>query len=164
MSERSVGLIVLTEIPGIGLCAALRERGYFNFEKMQPESWPGACQVTAHGKLKSIENFLAALFREIKEELGAKFAYSLPLPMREALRVQKKDKEVVTFAFKVDTDFLKEIRLGPESGAIRLLQKHEVDDIVDIASFNKAEGVPDRKIIAMFPDEKEAVIRAFDLF
>ncbi len=163
MSEKSVGLIVLTEISGMGLCAVLRERGYFNFEKMQSESWPGACQVTVHGKLEGDEDFYTAIFREMKEELGEKFTYSLPIGFKVS-QLQKKNKEVVTFSFKVDPTLLKEIRLGPESGSIRFLRQHEVDDIVDITSFDKAEGVSDRKTIAMFPDEKEAVVKAFALF
>ena len=162
-SEKSVGLIVLTEIPGMGLCAILRERGYFNLEKMQPESWTGACQVTAHGRLEEGEDFYTAIYREMKEELGEKFAYSSPMRL-EVSRLQIKNKEIVTFTFKVDPDRLKEIRLSFESGSIRLLRRHEVNNIVDITSFDKIEGVPDRKTIAMFLDEKEAVAKAFALF
>ncbi|MBI2054211.1 MAG: hypothetical protein HYT36_02670 [Candidatus Staskawiczbacteria bacterium] len=86
------------------------------------------------------------------------------LRFTENLRFQKKDKEVFTFAVKVDSGLLKKIRLGPESGVIRFMQKHEVTSIVDISNFNKAEGVSDRKTIAMFPYEKEAVAKAFALF
>ncbi|MDP2741212.1 MAG: NUDIX hydrolase [bacterium] len=165
MSEKSVGLIVLTEIPGMGLCAVLRERGYFNFEKMQPESWPGACQVTVHGRIEGEESFHLAICREMKEELGEKFTHSSPRAViYEALRFQKGNKEVVTFALKVDFALLKEIRLSPESGSILFLRQNEIDDIVNITLFDKAEGVPSRKTIAMFPDEKEAVIKAFALF
>ena len=165
MSERSVGLIVLTEIPGMGICAVLRERGYFNFEKMKPESWPGACQVTAHGKLEGGERFYLAIHREVEEELGEKFArIFLTSSPFEVLRLQKKNKEIVIFAIKIDHTFLIAIRLEPGSGTLRFLQKHKVDDIVDVTSFNKTEGIPDRKTVAMFPDEKEAVVKAFALF
>jgi len=166
--ERSVGLIVLTEIPGRGLVAVLRERGSFSFERMKPALWPGACQVTAHGKLEEDEDFLTALYREVEEELGEKFALCfLSVIARdssmlvEAFRVQKPKKEIVTFAAKVEPLLLKKIRLGPETGGIRFLTHEEVSSVVDVTSFDKAAGVPDRKTIAMFSDEREAVARAF---
>ena len=36
-----------------------------------------------------------------------------------------------------------------------------IDAVQDLHCFNKEEGVTDRRIIAMFPDEKEAVQQAF---
>lgn len=166
--ERSVGLVVLTEIPERGLVAVLRERGSFSFERMKPALWPGACQVTAHGKLEEGEDFLTALYREIEEELGGGFALRFLSAVArdssmlvEAFRLKKPDKEVVTFAAKIESSFLKEIRLGPETGGIRFLAHEEVSSIVEVTSFDKATGVPDRKTIAMFSDEREAVARAF---
>ena len=169
MTDKSVGLIVLTEIPLMGLVAVLRERGWFNPETMKPESWPGACQVTAHGRLKPGEDFRPAIFREMAEELGQDFAdYVLdwiavfPNSFEELWRFENDNKEVVAFALKVDCTFLEKIRLGPESGSMRLVTLSEAANIVDLALFDKAVGVRDRRTIAMFADEKEAVKKAFE--
>jgi len=170
MVDKSVGLIVMVDVPGIGLVAVLRERGFFNPEEMKPESWPGACQVTAHGGLKEGEDFLSALLREVSEELGNDFAlhFSLliavnPTTLGKVSHCQNGEKEVVTFAIKMDSLLLRKIRFGPESGSIRLVSLEETSKIADIASFDRVVGVQDRKIIAMFPDEKQAVVSAFAL-
>ena len=176
MIERSVGLIVMADMPGLGLVAVLRERGYWNFEKMKPESYPGACQVTAHGKLEQGEEFIDALNRELGEELGDDFAlrfWSVLDGSKKAIRsgrlidiYREEDAErvVVTFGTKLLCAYLKEVCLAPESGALRLVRPEEVFGIVDVRSFDKATGIQDRKIIAMFPDEKEAVAAAFARF
>lgn len=177
MIERSVGLIVMADMPGMGLAAVLRERGYWNFEKMKPESYPGGCQVTAHGKLEEGESFETALAREIKEELGEQFSRALFVVealsqaggffkegILEVHREETSEKVVITFATKVDGYFISHVRLGPETGGLRLLAWSELEKIVDLREFSKETGVPDRVTIAMFPDEKKAVEKAFDLF
>jgi len=58
-------------------------------------------------------------------------------------------------------EFIKEIRLGPSSGDLLLINEQMIDAVQDLHCFNKEEGVTDRRIIAMFPDEKEAVQQAF---
>lgn len=170
MVEKSVGLIIFTEIPGMGLVAVLRERGYFNFEKMERESWYGGCQVTVHGKLEERErgNFLLALRRELDEELGEGFSYNLWVQYSEKIvevsRLQKQDKEVVTFAIKIDLSLLLKIRLSPDSGSLRFLPHYELDYVADLTLFSKETGIINRLVIAMFPDEKKAVADAFTRF
>lgn len=168
MADKSVGLVVMTDIPGIGLVAVLRERGFFNPETMKPESWPGVCQVTVHGRLEEGEDFLTALLRELGEELGNNFAFDVasliiknPAILGKISHLQKGDKEVVTFAIKVDLLLLKKIRLAPDSGAIRLVSLDETTEIADITPFDRVNGVQDRRVIAMFSDEKDAVAGAF---
>jgi 8-oxo-dGTP pyrophosphatase MutT (NUDIX family) len=136
---------------------------------MKPESWPGACQVTAHGKLKEGEDFPAALSREAAEELGIDFAplfniHLNPPTTFEISHLREGEKEVITSTAILDHSLIKTIRPAPETGGIRLVRRDEADQIVDLRSFPKGTGVPDRKTIAMFTDEKEAVAAAFARF
>lgn len=166
MLKKSVGLLILTEIPGWGLVAALRERGWFNFEKMATESWAGGYQVTVHGKLEDGEDFSDALERERREELGPAFADLSQ--MRKGIilvhEIKGSHKHIQTFAQKVDYCCLSRIRLAADSGCLRFIQRSYVELISDLGVFPKETGVPDRSVIAMFPDEKEAVASAFKYF
>ena len=69
--KKSVGLVVMTMLPKKDgskvLAAILQRRGTFNTEKMEPESWPGCCQVTCHGRLEEGEDFELGLFNELGE-------------------------------------------------------------------------------------------------
>jgi ADP-ribose pyrophosphatase YjhB (NUDIX family) len=164
--KKSVGLIVITEISGLGLVAVLRERGHFNFETFTPESWPGVCQVTVHGGLHDGETFTSALERETYEELGPAFA-NLSHMRKNFIVVfdgQGESKRVKTYAQKLDCLCIARMRLAPDSGSIRIVRQPDVEHIVNIADFSKETGVSDRSVIAMFPDEKEAVEEAFHLF
>ncbi len=166
--QASVGLLVFTELPNLGLCAVLQRRGEFNTEKTAPESWPGGCQVTAHGKLEEGENFEDAIRREIAEELGAGFfgqCYPFFGRLVEANRSETPNKIVVTFAIRVDVSALKHIRLGPDSGGLVYFPlTRSISDITDLTAFNKTTGVPDRATIAMFNDEIEALRLARNCF
>jgi len=181
MAERSVGLIVMTEIPGRGLVAVLRERGWWNFEKTKPLKWPGCSQATASGKLEEGEDFRDALFREVREELGTDFTLRFnshldhnPAALVEVDRFQKGDMEVVTYAVKLDCTLLGKIRLSPEAGCLRLVRQEEVEDIhelhpdpdPELKKGQEANGVLDhgRKLIAMFPEVKQALGKAFARF
>ncbi len=64
MKKRSVGIQLLGKNTLGELVAILQVRAKWNSEKNTPETWPGACQVTAHGKLEDGEDFMQALFRE----------------------------------------------------------------------------------------------------
>lgn len=166
MSGQSVGLIVLTEVPPTGLLVAvLRERGFFNFEKMRPESWPGGCQVTVHGKIDEGEKPLDALYRETREEVGEEFAKIVFSRKKPALIFSKHnaDGEVFTYAVKIVCELLWRIRLSPDSGSIRFLQQAEIGKIRDITDYGKNTGVQCRNTIAMFSDEKQALEIAFKL-
>lgn len=162
------------DIAGIGLRAVLQARGYFDPEKMKPESWPGGCQVTAHGGVKAGERIPTALCREVAEELG-------PAAMEIALKsgnyvgcvrtvsvMEGESETAITLAVRLTVGaserFLKALRLGPASGGIRLVSQEEVERIVNLRDFSKEAGVRDRQTVAMFPDEAEAVRLAFKKF
>ena len=170
--RQMVGLVILTEIPGMGFVAMLRERGHFNFETMKPESWPGLCQVSVHGGVEEEEQPGNTLLRELHEELGGEFAFAVAgLIVKDARCFssvsthQSEDKLVTYYAIKVDCSVLRLIRLNPESGAIRFISLDQTSSIVDAieAGFKRETGVADRTIIAMFPDAKAAVASAFAL-
>lgn len=107
----------------------------------------------------------AGLFREVNEELGQKIANLVATnasQMQEVSRLSTDDKLMVTRAlFLPDCSFLKDIRLGPASGGLRLVGKD--DEIRNLRDFSKTVGV-NNGTIAMFPDEQEAVRKAFELF
>lgn len=169
-----MGLVVLTEVPGNpgpALVAVLQRRGEWNTEKMAPESYPGACQVTVHGKVEKGESPSSALFREIDQELGAEAleflrrgALGPEHDFPELLKEETPDKLVITWGMKVPCELLRVIRLGPDSGGLRLLEREEVAFIANLNNFDKKEGVMDRTDVAMFPDEIEAVKKAFEAF
>lgn len=164
--KRSVGLIVVTEVDGFGRVAVLQRRGEFNHETMKPESYPGGCQVTAHGGVEEGESFSQALNREIVEELSENFYMITRSNMagaegvQELVHLEGADQEVITYGVKLPVYFLSGIRLSPSSGGLVLLAEPEVEKVKNLKDFDRSEGVRDRKVIAMFPDAKEAVIRA----
>lgn len=163
--KTSVWLIILTEVPGFGLVAVLKARGFFNTEKMSKESYPGVFQVTVHGGAEAGGALMNALFREIKEELGneaEKIVKKERASIFEINRIETDDRVVVTYMLKLPSDFLHEIRLNADSGEIRLVKAEDVGVISDIKEVYKVAGVPNRKIIIMFPDEKKAVKKAFE--
>ncbi len=176
MKKTSVGLVVLADIPTMGgLNAVLQERGKFNHEENRPESWPGACQVTAHGKCVEGESIRNGLIREIREELGDKMAHVFVNmaadDVIELNRVETDEKLVVTYGcrFAANTIFGEHplsdniFCLHDSALRLRMVNRQEVEKIVDLAkNFTKAEGVKDRSVTAMFADEKEAVRLAFE--
>lgn len=161
MQQRSVGLVILTDVPAMGgLCAVLQVRGEFNHEKLGPESYPGACQITVHGKCEEGEWLPTALMREIREELGPGIHNSIR-QMSELNRVETEEKLVINYGCRLSAEIIKFIQLSASTGGIRLLRREDVEKIVDLKKFDKKEGVRDRSVTAMFADEKEAVRLAF---
>ena len=160
--ERSVGLVVVMEIDGQRV-AVLQRRGEFNHETMKPESYPGGCQVTAHGGVEETESFEQALLREVEEELGEDFVrewQSSGREIQELVRMEETGRKVRTYGIKLPADIIGKIRLGPSSGGLVLLPESEVVNIQNLKDLNRNEGVRDRKVIAMFPDARDAVRKA----
>jgi hypothetical protein len=173
VKKKSVGLIILTEIESLGgWVAILQRRGEFNHEKMAPESFPGACQVTAHGKCDNGESEDRALWREIREELGLQFEASLYYYMKggggvlfKILTEKETDKEkVMTFGVVIPAKLIGNMRLNASSGGLKIVKKQEVlaGHIVELIKTDREHGIPNMAITAMFPDERDAVVKAFE--
>lgn len=163
--KKAVGLVVLTRINGGPLKAVLQVRGKFNHEKMGPESFPGACQVTVHGGLEKDETFKDALLRETRQEVGNNANRLLEKNiknLREVARVETPKKLVVTYGAILPPDFLAKMKLNVSTGGIRLVGHKELDNLIELTDKEKTAGVPD-DLVAMFPDEIEAVRKAFEV-
>lgn len=169
--KESVGLIVMADFEPFGACALLQERGRFDFEKMRPQSWPGGCQATVHGKVEEGENFESALRREIQEELGihslffeGQYQNDFPFELIHISdTLENRVQTYMTFIFldRFLTLVQNLIRLEPSSGGIRIVSEKDLENIEDLTKFDKERGVADRRILAMFPDEKEALEQSF---
>ncbi len=168
MSKKSsVGLVIMTEIPDYGLVAVLQNRGKFDVEKMKKESYPGGTQVSAHGHLEEGEDFIDGLYREVEEELGEMVAKRLRDAKDSVLeinRVTDDKEEVVTYMVKFPSEFLKEVKLSASTAGLEYISEKDIASISNIKGFDKVEGVVDRKTIAMYLDEKEAITKAFEFF
>jgi hypothetical protein len=162
--KKSVGIIVITRIPNGELAAVLQRRGVFNFEKTKRESYPGCSQVTAHGGLKEGEGFYDGLIRESLEELGEEFVQLAKndTELFELVHDNDTEKEVITFGAFVAWERIKSIRLLPESGGIDIVPQSEIGSLVEITKDMKETGCSP-SIRALFPDEIEAIKKAFDL-
>ena len=175
--ETSVSLLIMTrlKIAPDGpeeLVAVLQKRGEFNHETMGPESWAGACQLTVHGKVEPNENEKSTLQRETIEELGGNFICdgraweAITVKMVEIGRVDKPGKSIVHYATEVPPAKLASFRLNASTGGLRLVAQSDLQDIQGLPNFNanKTDGVFARRTIAMFPDEIEALKKAFAIF
>ena len=184
--KRSVGLILIIDVPGYGRVAVLQKRGEFNHETMKPESWPGACQVTVHGGRNDGDSYpYGTLLRETGEELSEDFLDALyvycfgeevdldnppELDFKEitteVAAVDTDTQEARTYAMYVsDPGVLKSIRLNASSGGLRLVTEFQIECAHSLEDgFNKYDGVRVRDFIAMFPDELDAIKKAFALF
>jgi len=168
--KKSVGIQFLSRDGKGEIVAILQVRGKWNAEKNSPESWPGACQVTAHGKLEEGEDFTQALLREIREELGNDIAAIVKKlsdagSLVELVNDDSPEKQTITYGVIVAEDVLKIMIAREKSdsfGGFRLIRAGETGKIVDIQKFEKTLGVTDKTVIAMFSDEKKAVKMAFE--
>lgn len=170
IKKKSVGLQVLGKNASGELVALLQVRAGWNAEKNSPESYPGACQVTVHGKLEESEDFHQALLREVGEELGEEIVSPVAKLLDagrlvELVNENTPEKEIITYGAIVDNNLLQKLtdRQKTKSfGGFKIIFSSDIDKIVDIRTFSKETGVADEKVIAMFPDEKEAVRLAFE--
>ena len=168
--KESVGLQLLGKDTGGKLVAILQVRAKWNAEKNSPETYQGACQVTVHGRLEGGEDFMQALLREVKEELGEEIVPAVKALMEngklvELITLETHEKHVITYGGIVEEDVLKKLvekEKTPSFGGFRIIQKNEVEKITNLQKFDRLIGVADKNIIAMFPDEKESIQLAFD--
>jgi hypothetical protein len=132
MTERIVGLVVLTESPELGLVAVLREK------PNPPSSELAIYQITVEGELEEGKNDFDCLFRKAEKQLGAEFALflksqltHLPEAVKEIYRGQRGEKPVVYYGVKLDYSVLKMIRLTP-GWNVRLLKKEELGKVLTL--------------------------------
>ncbi len=162
--KRSVGLVVLTEIPEVGVVAVLQRRS-------PTDSYSGGCQVTCHGRIEEGEDHYSALRRESIEELGERAALVILPPTLDGLTllVEKSDEkeDATTYGiFVPDPAFLdllvsEDSTVDPSDRFPRLRQD-EIANIQNLKNFDKRVGVTDPGVIAMFSDEAKAVRLAFE--
>lgn len=168
MADRSSGMVVKSVHPNLGLFALLSRRGTFNWEKVKPESFAYACQVTCHGKLEGDEDFREALFREVFQELGPKFAEYLRQHEGEMEDVSPSPEvdqpaTVVTQSIFVEYDVI-EKTIFADRGMVNFVPC----TVEDARNIRVLDGEKDRKNpvtdvhIAMFADEMVSVIQALD--
>jgi len=167
-TKRSVGLLLVADVPHWNprRTAVLQRRGEFNQEKdWLPESWPGICQLTVHGRLKEGEEPLDGLMREMEEELGKDFAAGLKAlnsehnPMILLNSTDSVEGSISNYGIKIHQNLLNMIRLHPSSGGLYLLNQDPLDSIkvLDPQQLDKKVGVINRNLIVMWPEEREAV-------
>ncbi|MCK5060051.1 MAG: NUDIX domain-containing protein [Candidatus Pacebacteria bacterium] len=155
---KSAGLIIITQLPSCkGNVAILHRRGILN-EKLTPQSWPGGYQVTATGKIETGETSDNALERETVEELGKEFSLSIP---SEMMRVFRSDIRII-YAVWISPENLPQVSLSLASGGLVPITRKMIPQIKNLLMFDKKKGVQDGNVIAMFPDEKEALKWAFN--
>ena len=166
--KKSVGIVIITHL-GNDYLALLQKRASLNKEKGTAESYPGCLQVSCHGKLEEGEYFHQALIRELGEELGERFGSELcqsiicqDIPFQKIVDVEDEEKHVITFAAFVSGERLKMMELGEDVGSLVYIPEDEVDQIIPITRVMKTEGPPPG-MMAMFPDEIDAVKKAFEI-
>lgn len=160
MLEKSVGVVVVVRTIE-GLKVALQKRG-------EKDSFPRAFQMTAHGKVKRDEDFFPALMRECSEELGESFTlYFLVTTsiVKLIYQISNDNKEIWTYGILVPEISLDIITIEKTSGGIVLVEACKFFDgsVINITP-NKKQSVYPKGVIAMFPDEIQAVKKALDVF
>ena len=166
--QPSAGLLVFTKVND-KLIAVLQVRGRWNVEENRPESWPGLCQVTAHGKLEPVDfdSFSKGMEREACAEIGYEaYEHASRTGVFEVLRKEVAHSPTRTYGALVPDGraFLKKIRLSASTGGLMLVEKNQLNDIQDAGKFSKIYGVDHRSTIAMFEDEHAALQTGFELF
>lgn len=166
--KKSVGCVVVVTTDEKKFVVALQRRGV-------QDSYPGACQVTVHGRVEESDGgedggFYTALIRESREELGdvftAKCQENYDLADLIDVSDDKTEKEEVkTYAAWLPYEFLDLIRLERTSGGIDLVPAEIFfnEEVIEISSEHKKDGYPP-SVRAMFPDEIKAVRRALEVF
>ena len=173
--KKSVGLVIMFNIPQEDgnevLMAVLQRRGRFNTEKMKPETYPGCCQVTCHGRVEDRDSggklsvFHTALIRESIEELGMEFTGMCTQDIQLIELTHKtSEEEVVTYGALVPAERLKLIRLGADSGGLDPITFEVLDSLAEITPDMKKGGPAFTYTRALFRDEIEAIKKAFEVF
>ncbi len=160
--KKIVGLIVLSKDLNEVFFAVLQKRGKHNSETGKPETFPGCLQVSCHGGLENNEDFLDALTRESMQELGEKFTRQCRAGSTLSLVTDEENEKrhVKTFATFVQGHVVDMIVPGKDVGEIIRIMENDIKKIVPMTPDMKEAGAPDG-VMAMFPDEIEALKKAF---
>lgn len=166
INKKSAGLLVAVTDPETGRKIPVLQ------VRAETDSYPGACQVTAHGKLKGDEltvpsnaGYRDALLREAKEELGPAIsaiiaenieASQTSLVLLNHQLDSEKGKEVKTFGVALDLTLQEFNKLVlPETG-VSFRPCHNWREILELKPEHKTTARP-RDQTFMFKDEGEAV-------
>ena len=108
------------------------------------------------------ENFIPGLLREVSEEIGNIRILDTSNQLIVLTRKETREKITVTFGTVIDCSELKNIRLNASTGGLEFVTRNKIADIKNLATcFKKDELVP-ADVMAMFPDEIEALNLAFE--
>jgi 8-oxo-dGTP pyrophosphatase MutT (NUDIX family) len=166
---RSTGIVLLTDLGDGIMRAILQKRGEYDFEKMRPESWPGGTQVTVNGGIDESEEPLQALIREVSEELGRTFVPHIhdlidSGNLKELIRYDDGQGFFrIFYGGVIDKKCLKDLALAPATGGLIFITKEEIPTLKNIRDFDRTKGISDRTTHALFPEDIEAVKKAFDV-
>ncbi len=162
---RRIAALIVMSRDAQGLFALLQKRGEWDYEKRQPESYPGGCQATASGGMEEEDDGdpEATMRREVWQELGGTFA-SLVISAKPeflaSIPMPNMNRRATFYWVEMPEEDLAKIALHPSSGGlVRFRQGMEMRDMY--AEFSRAEGITDRRVIAAYPELKLALARAF---
>jgi hypothetical protein len=154
--------------------ALLHVRGSIDPETGKSESFAGATQVTVHGNAIGHEPLSAALHRESAEELGEMLLASgenmsvdegLLLHLPEHLQIlsyrNSPAEKVVTLGGLIkNPEMIRRLWPMLQSGQLRLLRESQLPQVRTIGPDYREKHIP-AGVVAMFPDELEALKKAF---
>lgn len=153
---KHVGLMLYVIINGI-LYAILQKRGEWNHEKLTPESWPGGCQPTVHGKVEEGEDLWDALHREVREELGFEFEsvlhYLSSLEGEGKYYKFEKDGNLYSVGLILPED-IGRMQLSASTGGLKLISRKKMAGIINLKALPKDQPVSS-SVVAMFEDDKK---------
>ncbi len=167
MTKRFVaGLLVLSE-DETGRFALLQKRGDWDYEQNRWESYPGGCQVTCLGGVEPEDqgDREQTMLREADQELGPDFVRHLAAsPPQHLITVQTDvpEREATFYWTRLPAAAIATIRLHPSSGG--LVRMRPGTPMLNMyTAFSREGGIPDRRIIAAYPETIQAVECAFAL-
>ncbi len=180
---RVVSLVLLTDLPDLGHIAVLQRRGRWRSDKPGYRvSWAGGCQFTSHGLVpewsdpgilpltqeictdpgKLREKVLGVLFSHVQAQLGYEVFKFIRARQQHIAFLGVTDTKRVRAAhfglFLPDPDFLNQMKLHHGSAGPDYVQASV--PIANLELFPREKGVPDMEMIAMFPDDRDALARA----
>lgn len=165
------GLLVLTDLPGLGRVAALQRRGEYDFEHMREETYQGLLQLTVMEGAKLVEGRPegpgATMLRGVCEELGVRaYNFFFNKYVNSAVELVKKEHTLIAAVF-MPPKFLELVQLHPSSAGFVFMKEEWAGEIRAVKHGDenaKKMQYFDPNWDYMFADEKRALLRAFDRF